>query len=938
MAGESTNPPPSGPGANSGGPPINDQGAARPNPAPPPPPSVPPVPNNTAEVVKETVKEVKDAKKVLEEFEKKQKEVNQAIEAHKASLERIKTLNDEYRKATEARKEAEKKAEEETKKLTEQFAQHKKEDGTWQENTEAAQKQYQEQLQKITDSAKEAAAAEEKAKIALVESVAAEQKSKEEAEAAMKAMEALRDTINGIDQAMAGTLEPVIKKLSESLQAATKETADFRQIALADLGQSLAGVAIKGAKSEERIGGAGGAKEGEAIKKDAAESKASAIFGAVAIGKAIDEFLDEQKKLFAESNPQASAEEIAKMVKDLVTSGKAREQAKLRLDQKNQAEVAAINQKHIEAVMKEKQVDETAATAIVEQLKQDKSSDIYKELEKLNSTQKKTEDQITKLTDKQFEQIMLAKESERRRMEEVSEGKGKDSFVDTLIKGIDDFGEIAKEGNSFLKDLLSDTKKDGLISTLLVVATVAIGATLGYIWAKIKVIVGLLSFIPGLGGMISGGFAKAVSGATGMFGKIGAGATGFLSKLFGPLLGPLKFFIGPLKSIFGVVTKLFPALSSGLTFFPRLASIFMKAFKFLGPIAMVLGFLFDAISGAFKGVKEIPGIKGIIMGALAGIISGLTFGLVDFKTIFGFFKTYLTYFFDAVGKFVEVFMWIAEPIITAVKNIVNIFQGEGSIVSKIFKTIWELVKGLVSFWLRFLLAQMIRIPWIITKAFIDLIAGIATALWDLQMWWIQLWVDAAVWLWDWFTSGDWLKDIEKLGEWLYEELVNFFVGVIDSIADALGDLPFVGDALKEFFGGGSNKEEQLSTSIEKAADTANNMVNESAATREAVLSLPMETAMHPLATEAVTALPLSTGEMVAVPVSAASGSQLAQASAMASTAQIAAGSGAISAAINAPTTTVVGGGGGDSAVIMPSTSRNNDPTFRALLFLEQPAL
>jgi hypothetical protein len=46
-----------------------------------------------------------------------------------------------------------------------------------------------------------------------------------------------------------------------------------------------------------------------------------------------------------------------------------------------------------------------------------------------------------------------------------------------------------------------------------------------------------------------------------------------------------------------------------------------------------------------------------------------------------------------------------------------------------------------------------------------------------------------------------------------------------------------------------------------------------------------------------------------------------------------------SSMINAPTTNLIGGGGGGgSAVLMSRMSRNNDPTYRALLFAEAPAL
>jgi hypothetical protein len=43
--------------------------------------------------------------------------------------------------------------------------------------------------------------------------------------------------------------------------------------------------------------------------------------------------------------------------------------------------------------------------------------------------------------------------------------------------------------------------------------------------------------------------------------------------------------------------------------------------------------------------------------------------------------------------------------------------------------------------------------------------------------------------------------------------------------------------------------------------------------------------------------------------------------------------------VNTPTTNnIVNGGGGESNVLMPTNNRNTEPTLRALLFQECPAL
>lgn len=91
MAGESTNPP-NGPGSNPGGVPINDQGAAKPNPAPPPPSSLPPLPKGENPLL-DMAENTKKASDALGEFAKVQNDLNESLEKQKDLLSDARTQN-----------------------------------------------------------------------------------------------------------------------------------------------------------------------------------------------------------------------------------------------------------------------------------------------------------------------------------------------------------------------------------------------------------------------------------------------------------------------------------------------------------------------------------------------------------------------------------------------------------------------------------------------------------------------------------------------------------------------------------------------------------------------------------------------------------------------------------------------------------------------------
>jgi hypothetical protein len=946
MAGESTNPP-SGPGSNPGGVPINDQGAAKPNPAPPPPSSLPPQPtgaDKVAEAMSKMGKETEEAMKSLEEFQKKQEEVNKIIQQQAHALEKTRQLDAAYQDAILRRREAEAEATDQAKALGKDYAKYRNQDGSWIKGTEPIRRLYMTQINEIVKSRSQAREAEAKARDAVqanAKAMRAEARSREEAAKTLFMMEDLRDDITAVDEAFKSDLDPTIKELQKSLATATKNVSDYSRTMSDGLEKTLKEVAAKASRAEMEQKAEYARREFEVkmeLLKEDREARRRAIQverddrikandemlikamegggieGASDIKGFLDDFIKLEEERIKKLNPEASDRYIANQLKKNFADGKAQAFIMDKLAEERNKEIIDIEKKAIEKIIEERKVSRTVAKEILERQKIDKSSDIHKELKVINQKSERQIKQLSELNENQLGALSRMDTERADNLEAMAEQSRKDPMT-----ALEALGDRFSSSIEALKDSFGSIfkKDDGWLKTIAIVLTIVIGATLGYIWAKIKLIVGLLGYIPGIGKYITQGFASFTKGMS--------SAGGFISKM-----------LNPLKTLFGVLGKIFPSFAG---FGGRLAGIFMKSFKFLGPVGLVITTLYDAISGAVKGFKEM-GIKGIIMGAVAGIISGLTFGLVDFKTIFDVLKKYFGMFFDAINKLVMAFMWVYQPLIDAFKKIMSIFQGEGSIISKIFKSLWEIIKAAATTMFRYVLNMFVRIPLIILKAVTGLVVGIVTMLWDLLNWTIEKLAEGIIWVWDWFTSGQFLGDLANFGTWLWDEITSFFGGIIDSIADALGEIPFIGDAIKGFLGGGSDAGEDVKTTIEKASDTTEKLVNETKSTKEVMLSLPEETAAHPLATMEVKPLPLAgTDQMVVVPMSTASAAQVSQASAQASSAQFAAQqSGGQSTAINAPTTNVVSSGGGESAVLMPSLSRNNDPTFRALLFLEQPAL
>lgn len=949
MAGESTNPP-SGPGSNPGGVPINDQGAAMPNPAPPPPSSLPPKPKSIVD---------SEAEAVFDEFVEIQKKINEEIQKYKSNLVSLQEADKKLVESTEARQRADKTAKDEAEALARQYAEFRGEGDSWLEGTENLQLAYKTGLKEIAKAHRDAIHQERDAQEKRKKLFNEVETQHNEAVSGFKRMNDLTNTMETLDEELAKDLHNALQQIDTGVGEVTVSLETYFKEGAKEFVGGLKAVTEKLKKEQITLDAKREAREVKSQKRKDQEAataasvemmkQAGGVGGADEIKKYINDFLKVQIENFKELKPDATEQEVEDEITRILEESNIKEEVHRQMTLDNNEEQIKVVNKAVERLMEEKGLERSVAARLVENQRNDKSSDIYKELKVIKergeqslkfvrSMDKTSLRTFSIMSDKQAMDLQVANET-----------------AQNSAKAFDNLGDRISYSIESMKDrfssLFGKDKSSSWLKMILIVLTVVVGATLGYIWAKIKLIVGLLGYIPGIGKYITNGFKT----FTGLFDK-GKSISGFIAKM-----------LNPLKSIFKVLGTIFPTFAG---FGGRLAGIFMKAFRFLGPVGVVITTLYDVIFGAVKGFKEM-GIKGIIMGAIAGILSGLTFGLVDFKTIFDGLKKYFGKFFEAINKVFGAILWIFQPFIDAFKKIVAIFKGEGSIVSKIFMALWESIKATIMTWFRFILAFAYKIPLIVLNGIIGLVEGVVKLIWGIVKWGVGMlvkaWtfiyieipmmiIDGILWIvdklaegiifvWDWFASGEWLGDLKNLGNWLWQEITSLFGGMWNSVADAFGEIPWIGDAIKGFLGGGSGESEEsegLKTAVEEAADTADKLVTESQVTKESMLNIPPG-AVHPLTGKPiipeVSPLPLATGEMVAVPMSTASAAQVTQASAQASSAQFAAQkSGGHSTAINAPTTNVVSSGGGESAVLMPSLSRNNDPTFRALLFLEQPAL
>jgi len=463
--------------------------------------------------------------------------------------------------------------------------------------------------------------------------------------------------------------------------------------------------------------------------------------------------------------------------------------------------------------------------------------------------------------------------------------------------------------------------------------TIAVAGVLSYIWMKLKTIYFVLTNLPfGIGKFIS-------SALTSLFERIGLGKlfgeSGIFSKFSKGMMSILKFIPG-FDLLFGQFSKA-----------ARLGNLLGKAFFFFG-------MAFDAIYGAYKGFKELGNVKGILMGAVSGLVSFFTFGLLDFKTTFDLLNTYMGDFFNELAGVVQPFVdFIKEAYYQAMEawgKVIAIFQGEGSFISKIGKAlqvaITYAIKGAIAF-----IGAVVKALWSAFKALIQLVIVMP---FKIGYWLGEQLVAAGEMiykiitedipnafksLYDYITSGEILSDLWSGLKWIFDSITDVMSGAINAVADGLGDLPIVGSYIKEALGGGSGGDsmaasaEKTAKTVEDARKAAEVVAKNPAAPKAIIVTQPDGTS-----TQIVSGLKGTAASASMSSTATYSANSVNTAANTASTAQYQATTSTGTVAINAPTTNVAGGGGGESVMLTPSNNRNTEPTFRSLLFMEAPAM
>jgi phage-related protein len=314
--------------------------------------------------------------------------------------------------------------------------------------------------------------------------------------------------------------------------------------------------------------------------------------------------------------------------------------------------------------------------------------------------QKQLSDAITNLSKK--------KEEVKSRGEELETARKENRLFKRLEKTFEDLSEkIAnvREKTSLVSKILLGVFLVGLAIYRGLISPQTIGKILGFIlemlWEGIKVLTSIVTKLIYMA--VDGFFSWLESTFIGSlikgFGVLGGVLNIF--KIFGKLSGPLAALSTGINYAFGIMGKIIGYVFKILSFLPTIGNFFAPLVNFFGFIAklaplakaipvvgQILTIVFavvDAIRGFVRGFSGPDGsfMKGL-RGALSMIISGLTFGLLDFDIIDGF----LADFFGAIGDFF-VFLW---DNISAYYNFLwNVIKAPFVAIGEFFSDFWKII-------------------------------------------------------------------------------------------------------------------------------------------------------------------------------------------------------------------------------------------------------
>ena len=931
-------------------------GAAKPNPAPPPPASAVTPESAAYKAYEEALKKTQESIEKTGQLIETEKQLRLAsIEAQKKHEETIKKLTKEQENLEKAHKK------------------YKDSQGNWMKGTEAIQETFGFAMEELQKKLEDSASKQQKANEAIEANqklIDQEKKIREEAndtiwDSAMKIRsfdsEMSDDIMKDFNKSMVTAFEVNFegskkqKQIQEEAGKAAKEMAEgLRRANVMEMAEQ-AKKSIEIAEKKAQID----AKR-QANDAMSAIGKGGGQIGMVDIKTVLDDLAKQIDEDFKTSNAGASEAEIEKNREEKLLLK--RKEILQEITRTKEVELQKKQEERILGIMKDKGVGRDRAIAI-------DSPTQKKEAKILQQNMKDISDTLTNMSDDQLLQSAKADNDRIKEAERAAENRERTPpWAQSFIDGLDEVKELL--------DLMR-FKEEGWWKIILIILATTVGAVLGYIWKYIQTITSIIRAVPkllsaipklltklpyGIGKAIGQFFGristvfntmlnKAMAPIKAIFSKI----TGTVSKISGFMKGILSKFskipgmgaiTGGAKGAGGILAKFGSGLKSILSFFPKftgffgtLGKAFMFGFRVLGKVFFWVGLAVDVIMGMVKGFKEMPNIKGILMGAVAGIVSFFTFGLLDFKKTFDFINVVFGSIFDGIAMvfqpiidfFSDAFGYIKD----AFSKIMGIFSGEGSFIGKLFKSIGVLITlqiKLVLSWIvtlaKVAFAYFFKLPFMITKF-----------IWESVFAGIELIAEGMVWLWDWITSGAILGDLMNFGTWIYDELVGFFADIFAAIGDGLGKIPWIGDYIKEFFGGTSASGNET-TAVTKKIEEDTKKVAKAVEKTSKAATVKTTSGVGARGSQAVP-IYKEDGSVAAYKTTGTpTGTRMQQAASTTAAAQReAAAPPAGNVAINAPATTVasMGGNQGGSPTLFPTKNRNTEPTYRALLFTENPA-
>lgn len=601
------------------------------------------------------------------------------------------------------------------------------------------------------------------------------------------------------------------------------------------------------------------------------------------------------------------------------------------------------------------------ARAIVERRAQIKGSELQIAIAK---EQKKSLEALTTATnangDRTIDTLLLNLDQMNDNQRASIEATVEERFIvpkwaGALIGAYNNSVGVWKEEFGRLSDLFDGSTG---FTKMLMIAAFIIGAVVGYIWTYIqkvytiistgfnfvtksfKAVFGSIEFIKRLFSGTGGMFAPVIN----MFKNIGSmlgGAFGsvgqFISRAFGPILNIFRGAGSGLTAIGNAI----PMFGKIFGFLPKIMGAFQLGFRWasvLFPPLFAIINIITAIVGAFRGFGQ-GGIKGAIIGVIAQLLSGLTFGIMDFQKMFDFLNSTLGPLFDAI---IDLAMFayntMIKPFVDMFKNIFAIWTGGGGIFTKLAKTIFEVGIAALKFAVGRFLMFFVQLPVFLMKGVFYVLKFF---FYDIP----KMIVDGIAWFWNWITSGDWLSDINNFGSWMLGKLQEFWDWVLNSVADAIESLPWIGPKIAKGMRPSKDAdtkviEDSVSKPLKKAVEMSSVQRSSAAQAQAAFAGNQTNYATYkPTGTQPQ--IVANAGRVVTpsgVPIQSPMATSVTTVEAARMQAQAAARQPPTTATVQVNNSQVSAGGGGGTPLIPLGPNRNPDPTYRALLFMEAPAL